>query len=256
MEEVRGGGESLEIQADPPGSATASAITTSISMSNPARDVRFTIYDIDNSMSAGVQDSVRIVGYNGSEAVVPVLISVNASPTFTIDTDGTHAIAVATDPGTDDQSNNDTKGSLDVYFHAPVNRIDVIYYEANTRASDFGNRSISISDISFCSTSAEVIICLYPLQSLDWTNAGYTSGAKTGEEIVIANPASRGDVNFAFDFSGNTGYFKSGSPLVNADMTDAGGLSDGGDALFVLVDPANGTTTSVVLTKTVAKATN
>lgn len=242
-----GGGESLEIRIDPPGSASSSALTTTISMNNPATDVRFTIYDIDNSMSDEVQDSVRIVGYNGSESIVPTLIPVNASPTFTITTDDQFGVAVATDPATDDQSNNDTKGSLDVYFHAAVTRIEVIYYEANTGASDFGSRSIGISDISFCSTSAHVISCIYALESLDWTTAGYTSGAKTGEEIVVSNPASGGDVNFAFDFTGNTGDFKDGSPLVNANMSSAGGVANGGDALYMLLDPNNGTNTGVTL---------
>ncbi len=241
-----GGGESLEIQVDPPGSATSSNITTSISLNNLATDVRFTIYDIDNSMSAAVQDSVRIIGYNGSDPVAPILIPVNSSPTFTIDMDENYGVAVASDPSSDDQSTNDTKGSLDVYFVNTINRIEIEYIEANTAPSDFGNRSISISDISFCSNNAEVIQCLYPLEFLDWGSISYTAGATSGEEFTIQNPASGGDVVFSFDFTGNLGDFKDGTPLVNSDMNSAGGVGNGTESLYMLID--GGTTSKVTLT--------
>ena len=152
-------------------------------------------------MSSAVQDSVLITGYNGNDAVVPVLIPVSSTPTFTITTQDEYAIVVATDPGTDDPSNNETKGSVDVYFTSPVNRIEVIYLEANTGASDFGTRSISISDILFCSTSTDVITCLYPLEFLDWGSVTYSSGA-TSAEFTVDNPASGGDVDFSLAFYG------------------------------------------------------
>lgn len=240
------GDQSLELRLNPPASATSSKVTTSIALGNVATDVRFSIYDIDNSMSSAVQDSVLITGYNGNNAVVPVLIPVSSTPSFTVTTQEEYAIAVATDPGTDDPSNNETKGSVDVYFTSPINRIEVVYLEANTGASDFGTRSISISDILFCSTSADVITCLYPLEFLDWGDVTYTSGA-TSAEITVDNPASGGDLDFSFTFTGNTSSFKDNTPLVNSDMNSAGGIANGDESLYMLVDPNSGTS-SVVLT--------
>lgn len=240
------GDQSLELRLNPPALATSSMVTTSIALGNVATDVRFSIYDIDNSMSDGVQDSVLITGYNGNDAVVPVLIPVSSTPTFTVTTQDEYAVAVATDPATDDPSNNETKGSVDVYFTSPVNRIEVIYLEANTGASDFGTRSISISDILFCATSADVITCLYPLEFLDWGDVTYTSGA-TSAEFTVDNPASGGDVDFSFEFTGQTSAFKDNTPLVNSDMNSAGGIANGDESLYMLVDPNSGTS-SVVLT--------
>ncbi len=240
------GDQSLELRLNPPASATSSMVTTSIALGNVATDVRFSIYDIDNSMSNSVQDSVLITGYNGNDAVVPVLIPVSSTPTFTVTTQDQYAVAVATDPATDDPSNNETKGSVDVYFTSPINRIEVVYLEANTGASDFGERSISISDILFCSTSADVITCLYPLQFLDWGSVTYTSGA-TSAEFTVDNPASGGDVDFSFEFTGQTSSFKDNTPLVNSDMNSAGGIANGDESLYMLVDPNSGTS-SVVLT--------
>lgn len=240
------GDQSLELRLNPSASATSSMVTTSIALGNVATDVRFSIYDIDNSMSNGVQDSVLITGYNGDDAVVPVLIPVSSTPTFTVTTQDEYAVAVATDPSTDDPSNNETKGSVDVYFTSPVNRIEIVYLEANTGASDFGERSISISDILFCSTSADVITCLYPLEFLDWGNVTYTSGA-TSAEFTVDNPASGGDVDFSFEFTGQTSAFKDNTPLVNSDMNSAGGIANGDESLYMLVDPNSGIS-SVVLT--------
>jgi hypothetical protein len=240
------GDQSMELRLDPPASATSSMVITSIALGNVATDLRFSIYDIDNSMSSGVQDSVLITGYNGDQAVVPVLIPVSATPTFTITTQDEYGVAVATDHTTDDPSNNETKGSLDVYFTSPVNRIEIVFLEANSGASDFGSRSISISDILFCSTSADVINCLYPLEFLDWGSVTYTSGA-TSAEFTVDNPASGGDVDFSFEFTGATSSFKDNTPLVNSDMNAAGGVANGDESLYMLVDPTTGTS-SVTLT--------
>lgn len=238
------GDQSMELRLNPPASATSSMVTTSIALGNIATDVRFSIYDIDNSMSNGVQDSVLITGYNGNDAVVPVLIPVSSTPTFSVTTQNQYAIATATDPATDDPSNNETKGSVDVYFTSPINRIEVLYLEANTGASDFGTRSISISDILFCSTSADVITCLYPLSFLDWGDVTYTSGA-TSAEFTADNPASGGDVDFSFEFSGDNS-FKDSTPLVNSDMNSAGGVANGDESLYMLIDPNSGSSNMVL----------
>ncbi|MCE7994323.1 MAG: T9SS type A sorting domain-containing protein [Roseivirga sp.] len=238
------GDQSMELRLNPPASATSSMVTTSIALGNVATDVRFSIYDIDNSMSNGIQDSVLITGYNGNDAVVPVLIPVSSTSSFSITTQDQYAIATATDPATDDPSNNETKGSVDVYFTSPINRVEIVYLEANTGASDFGTRSISISDILFCSTSADVISCLYPLAFLDWGDVTYTSGA-TSAEFTVDNPASGGDVDFSFEFTGDNS-FKDSTPLVNSDMNSAGGVANGDESLYMLIDPNSGSSNMVL----------
>ena len=73
---IANGDESLYMLVDP-NSGTSSIVLT-INLSQTLADVRFSVFDIDNGVfgTGGVnsrQDSVRIIGYNGSTEIAPSL---------------------------------------------------------------------------------------------------------------------------------------------------------------------------------------
>ncbi len=108
---------------------------TSIAFSNPVKNVRFSIYDIDVSTpqtAGGRLDFVRITGYNGTTPVYPVIVNPSSVPYNSVS--GNTVIAIpdyATDTivGLAFNSNNDDHGTVNVYFANTITSVKIEYEE-------------------------------------------------------------------------------------------------------------------------------
>jgi len=112
--------------------------TVTLTFNSLMSDVHFTIYDIDASdpqLINGSIDHVRVVGYNGSNPVMPVIVAPQTQPYLSI---ASNNISGWPDYPDNNSSNNypdsynsgdNDHGNAEIYFNSLVDRVVVEYEE-------------------------------------------------------------------------------------------------------------------------------
>lgn len=108
--------------------------TTTIQFSNSVIFTKFSIYDIDHAdpqVASGRIDHVKVTGYDGATAVMPVLVNPSSAPWNTVS--GNNICGLADYPlngyTTPFNSQNEDHGTINVYFVSKIDKIVIEYEE-------------------------------------------------------------------------------------------------------------------------------
>ena len=184
------GQPSLRILADP--AVSSSMITTSIKLSTPRSDVRFSIGDIDDKLNN--RDQVKVQGFFHGALVKPTFRSDATEATFSIN----NVTATAVPWQSDAAVNNTNFATLNVYFTGAVDSIAIMFSEVSGVANPV-QRELRISDILFCSECA----FRAPETTLSvTTNGGTTGGGFTTQYALTSPEGTILDIQNAPSFTG------------------------------------------------------
>ena len=160
------GAPSLSFLHDPRPNADSPEVTVQVDFDQNVQDLRFSMHDIDSLVNGqDFLDEVRIVGYRNfglaSEVVVmPVPQAVASgtaggrslvSQTYGIELNAVTGEAILASHDFDDETVNDPRSSVNVFFPDLVDRVEIVY----TDLGGFnGSREVTLSDLQFCPPSS------------------------------------------------------------------------------------------------------
>ncbi len=156
--------------------------TTTISLPTAIPGAQFTIFDIDFAAD-DFADKLTVTGYFGTSQVLPTLT--NGVANYVV---GNTAIGDAGSAGTSGD------GNVVVTFSQPVDRIEVVYGNANTAPAAPDGQAIAIHDLTFCNPQAVVSVDKISTVISDPTNGTQNPKAIPGAImrycILIGNAGS------------------------------------------------------------------
>ncbi|MDJ0656028.1 MAG: C25 family cysteine peptidase [Xanthomonadales bacterium] len=136
----------LNFLHDPSPDTTSPRVTITIDLSDSLQDVRFTLADIDAATPGDFIDQVTVLGSDNGTARTPVLEALSEGSTYSFPS-ATEIRA----HGFSDNTENNARSSVNVYFEDPVDQIQLIYDDPG---GDGGDRKVILSDILFCPPSS------------------------------------------------------------------------------------------------------